>query len=87
MDPVCGRSVMAGDPRLQSEYADVVYRFCSQTCMDRFVEQPDIFTTQSGNGRIAHADRALRDDEHEGELAPDAAAVIPHSPPPADPGG
>lgn len=87
VDPVCGRPVARAESRWQSEYADVMYRFCSQVCMDRFTEQPDIFTAQPGRGQVAEKDRALRSNEHEGELAPDAAAVIPRTPPAADPGG
>lgn len=75
LDPVCGREVDREDPRLQSEYADVVYQFCSQQCMDRFIEQPDIFTADPGRGRVAENDRALRDDAHEGDLAPDARPI------------
>ena len=84
VDPVCGRPVQ--NDQLQAEYADVMYRFCSQACLDRFNEQPDIFTAQPGRGNVADHDRALRDDAHAGELAPDAAAVVPHQPPAADPG-
>ena len=87
LDPVCGREVKQANPRLESEYADVLYRFCSQQCLDRFTEQPDIFTAQPGRGLVAGDDRALRDDDHEGQLAPDAAAVVPVDPPAADPGG
>jgi YHS domain-containing protein len=85
-DPVCGRDAKQAGPNLQTEYADVIYRFCSQTCMDRFIEQPDIFTAEPGRGLAASADRALRDDDHEGELSPEARAVIPQAPPAADPG-
>jgi hypothetical protein len=38
-------------------------------------------------GNVAEDDRALRDDELEGQLSPEAAAVVPHTPPAADPGG
>ena len=85
-DPVCGQQIATPDPALQSEYADVLYRFCSQQCRDRFIEQPDIFTAQPGKGNVATDDRALRDDDHEGQLSPDAQAVVPHEPPAPDPG-
>lgn len=85
-DPVCGQLVQQPDERLVSEYADVLYHFCSQKCLQRFLEQPDIFTAQPGKGAVAEDDRALRDDDREGQLAPDAAAVVPHTPPAADPG-
>jgi hypothetical protein len=55
--------------------------------MDRFTEQPDIFTAEPGLGRAVVNDRALRDDAHEGELAPEAAAVVSTAAPAADPGG
>ena len=87
-DPVCGRQVDTTNPALRSEYADVVYTFCSQECMRRFVEQPDIFTAEPGRGNVAERDRGLRDDALVGgELKPEAAAVIPSTPPAADPGG
>ena len=85
-DPVCGRQVDQTDPRLRTEYADVLYSFCSRECMQRFIEQPDIFTATPGKGNVAEDDRALRDDDREGQLAPDAAAVVPHTAPAADPG-
>ena len=86
-DPVCGRPVDRRDTRLQTEYADVVYQFCSQTCLDRFIEQPDIFTAEPGRGQVAERDRALRGQQHEGELRPGAAAIVPSPPPEPDPGG
>jgi hypothetical protein len=55
--------------------------------LDRFIEQPDIFTAQPGRGLVAERDRALRGEKHEGELKPDAAAVVPSPPPVPDPGG
>ena len=85
-DPVCGKQIATPDPALQSEYADVLYRFCSPRCRDRFIEQPDIFTAQPGKGNVATDDRALRDDDHEGQLLPEAKAVVPHEPPAPDPG-
>ena len=87
-DAVCGRQVTQIDPKLQTEYADVIYRFCSQECMDRFIEQPDIFTAEAGRGTVASRDRALRDDDLVGgEVRPEATAALPHEPPAADPGG
>jgi len=86
-DPVCGRAIQQADEQLQTEYADVLYHFCSAQCLQRFLEQSDIFTAEAGKGNVAEDDRALRDDELEGQLAPDAAAVVPHTPPAADPGG
>jgi YHS domain-containing protein len=86
-DPVCGKPVEQQLPELRTEYADIIYYFCSRQCLDRFIEQPDIFTAQPGKGNVAEDDRALRNDDHEGQLAPDAAARVPHEPPAADPGG
>jgi len=86
-DPVCGRQVDHADPRLRTEYADVLYSFCSHECMQRFVEQPDIFTGDPGRVNVAERDRGQRDDALVGgELRPEAAAVVPHTPPAPDPG-
>jgi YHS domain-containing protein len=86
-DPVCGQTVAQSGRPLQSEYADVTYQFCSRTCMDRFLEQPDIFTNQPGLGRVAQDDRALRDDEHIGEVDKGRQVRLDGSAPAADPGG
>ncbi|MCA1647691.1 MAG: YHS domain-containing protein [Chloroflexi bacterium] len=85
-DPVCGKPVDRANERLRSEYADVEYHFCSQTCMDRFTEQPDIFTAKPGLGQVAERDRAQRPDEHLGELKPGQQIGQDHSPPAPDPG-
>jgi hypothetical protein len=55
--------------------------------MQRFIEQPDIFTATAGRGNVATDDRALRPEQLEGALDPRAAAVVPNEPPAADPGG
>ena len=87
-DPVCGRQLDHADPELRTEYADIMYSFCSEHCMKRFLEQPDIFTAEPGRGNVAEKDRGQRsDDLVGGELKPGAAAVIPTTPPAADPGG
>jgi YHS domain-containing protein len=87
-DPVCGRQVDVANPQLRTEYADVLYSFCSQQCMTRFLEQPDIFTAEPGRGNVAERDRGQRNDDLVGgELRPEAAAVVPTTPPAADPGG
>ena len=86
-DPVCGKTIEHQVADLRTEYADVMYSFCSGQCMERFLEQPDIFTATPGKGNVAEDDRALRDDDREGQLAPDAAASVPHEPPAPDPGG
>src|SRR6185437_3656133 len=52
-DPVCGTQIDHVDPKLRTEYADVLYSFCSQRCMQRFLEQPDIFTAEPGRGNVA----------------------------------
>jgi YHS domain-containing protein len=85
-DPVCGTLVEQTNGRLRSEYADVEYTFCSQTCMDRFNEQPDIYTSQPGLGNVAERDRAQRDDDHLGELKPGQRVGRNTSPPAPDPG-
>ncbi|MBV9174731.1 MAG: YHS domain-containing protein [Chloroflexi bacterium] len=85
-DPVCGREVAQLDASLTSEYADETYVFCSQTCRDRFDEQPDIFTGQPGRGEVAERDRAQRTDDHRGELQPGQRARLTNSPPTPGPG-
>lgn len=86
-DPVCGTRVDTANGRLRSEYADVEYVFCSQTCMDRFIEQPDIYTIRPGLGEVAGRDRAQReDDDHQGELIPGQSVGLDTSPPAPDPG-
>lgn len=85
-DPVCGKPVEQGNEQLRSEYADAEYRFCSQTCMDRFTEEPDIYTTRAGLGQVAERDRAQRPDDHVGELKPDQKVRLDTSLPAPDPG-
>src|SRR5579884_641730 len=65
-DPVCGRELGSSPSPYRTEYADVTYQFCSSSCLQRFVEQPDIFTAQPGRGQVAERDRALRPETHTG---------------------
>ena len=81
IDPVCGRTLESDSDGLSTEYADVTYAYCSQECMTRFTEQPDIFTAQPGRGQVADNDRALRDDADKGQLIPGQPARLTNSPP------
>ena len=85
-DPVCGQLITAAGDQFQSEYADVVYRFCSRDCMDRFEEQPDIFTVKPGLGQQAEHDRAQRADDQQGEVQPRQPVRLDSNLPAADPG-
>ena len=73
-DPVCGRLVAPGvNKKLRYAYAEEVYYFDRQECLDRFAEQPEVFLSQLGEGgKNARFDRAIRpeDFQHRGELKP-----------------
>src|SRR5579859_4318806 len=88
-DPVCGKPVDPARALARTEYADVEYIFCSQTCMDRFTEDADIYTNLAGLGQLQDRDRASRHDEHKGELTSAQKMGMDRSPAPpaADPGG
>jgi YHS domain-containing protein len=59
LDAVCGQRVRERGNRLVAEYAGVRYYFCSSECLDRFDAQPDLFTFQPGEGKLANRDRYL----------------------------
>ena len=59
LDPVCGKRVARSRNRLVAEYAGVQYYFCSLDCLNRFDSQPDLFTNQPGEGKLANRDRYL----------------------------
>jgi YHS domain-containing protein len=63
-DPVCGKRVATSRAALSEEYAGVSYFFCSQSCLDRFNQDADIFTIGGPAGTLAGAqathDRGLR---------------------------
>src|SRR5690606_968684 len=43
-DPVCGMPLqLAGEP-LTATHGDVVYRFCSEACRAKFLEEPALWT-------------------------------------------
>jgi YHS domain-containing protein len=58
-DAVCGQRVRESRNRLVVEYAGVQYYFCSPECLARFDAQPDLFTFQPGEGKLANRDRYL----------------------------
>jgi YHS domain-containing protein len=59
-DPVCGKNVAASGDALWQEYVEVTYFFCSQSRLDRFNQDTDIFTVDSPVGALATRDRGLR---------------------------
>src|SRR5688572_15946420 len=59
LDSVCGQRVRKAGNRLVAEYAGVQYYFCSLECLNRFDSQPDLFTFQPGEGKLANRDRYL----------------------------
>ena len=73
-DPVCGRLVVPGvNKKLRYAYAEEIYYFDHQECLDRFAEQPEVFLSQLGQGgKNAGFDRARRPEDfnHRGELKP-----------------
>jgi YHS domain-containing protein len=54
-DPVCGKKVVPAGETLTEEYAGIGYFFCSQTCLDRFNQDADIFTIGGALGTLAGA--------------------------------
>jgi YHS domain-containing protein len=61
LDPVCGREVAGGaGGDLSEEYAGVTYRFCSQACLERFIQDTDIFTLGGPAGARTTRDRGVR---------------------------
>jgi YHS domain-containing protein len=54
-DPVCGKRVATSRVALSEEYAGVTYFFCSQSCLDRFNQDADIFTIGGPTGTLAGA--------------------------------
>ena len=59
-DPVCGSPVRRSRRTPSAEYAGITYFFCSQECLERFTEDPDIFTSGVPMGGVATHDRASR---------------------------
>ena len=59
-DPVCGQPVATPLAHLSEEYAGSTYFFCSQACLDRFIQDADIFTLGGQMGSTATRDRGLR---------------------------
>ena len=56
VDPVCGMNVDSRSAKERHEYAGERYVFCSPTCKNRFIEEPDMFTGGPGKGTLANRD-------------------------------
>jgi len=59
LEAVCGQRVGEPGNRMAVEYAGERYYFCSLECLDSFDAQPDLFTFQPGEGKLANRDRYL----------------------------
>ena len=46
-DPVCGMAIAAESDALRAEHKGATYRFCSEDCRARFLDDPDRFLTHS----------------------------------------
>jgi len=44
IDPVCGMVVVKGDERHKVELEGKLYKFCSKTCKEEFVKNPDEYS-------------------------------------------
>jgi len=44
-DPVCGMKVQKNDSKATAEYEGETYYFCSTSCRDTFIENPEEYTT------------------------------------------
>ena len=49
-DPVCGMEIDESETVGQSEYQGRTYYFCSTSCKEKFDENPDEYTEESGTG-------------------------------------
>ncbi len=86
-DPVCGQKVVVGRKTPREEYAGETYYFHAQECLDRFAQQPDIFTTGQPEGELATRDRGRRSPRDEvSEIPRDGRAVAEQPPVDAGPG-
>jgi Cu+-exporting ATPase len=83
LDPVCGQSVQVDGNQNQVEYAGESYYFCSSACLERFDQEPDLFTAGAGIGRLANADPASEPLENP---RPGPAARLEQPPVDAGPG-
>jgi YHS domain-containing protein len=80
-DPVCGTTVRRSRRTLSGEYAGITYSFCSQECLERFTEDPDIFTAGARMGAVAIHDRASRPaSEYAGKSTMGEHAVVGPAP-------
>jgi heavy metal translocating P-type ATPase len=74
IDPVCGMSV-ALDAPLQHEHEGVVYRFCAESCLRRFREDPERFVGGAHEARAA--DPSLANAPHVCPMHPDVRSIGP----------
>ena len=49
-DPVCGMRMTLAEAKHSSQYADTVYRFCSQACKAKFDRAPQKFVGRDRPG-------------------------------------
>jgi YHS domain-containing protein len=47
-DPVCGMDIDPATAAGSEEYQGTTYYFCSQSCLERFSERPEDFTSAAG---------------------------------------
>jgi YHS domain-containing protein len=59
LEAVRGQRVREPGNQLVVEHAGEQYYFCSLACLGRFGAQPDLFTFQPGEGKLANRDRYL----------------------------
>ena len=74
IDPVCGMSV-ALDAPLQHEHEGVVYRFCAESCLRRFREDPARFV--GGAREAMAADPSLANVPHVCPMHPEVRSIGP----------
>jgi YHS domain-containing protein len=49
-DPVCGKHLEKSDVKIQSEFLDCTYSFCSNECRKKFEENPRGYLSESSLG-------------------------------------
>jgi YHS domain-containing protein len=59
-DPVCGKDLEATQRELSEEYAGETYFFCSSGCLERFIQDTDLFTNGAAMGEQVTRDRGQR---------------------------
>ena len=68
-DPVCGMHVDPGAGKPTAEHGGHVYHFCSQSCRDKFVAEPDAYLTATDPVCGMSVDRSTAENmaKHQGE--------------------